>query len=116
MTPDPTRFPDPERFATYIASRSPNFKTHKDLGKAKNAISQKADHRSIRRMRCDAWVYEFDFEAGMWRELTHIPTGTDLALHPWYSQKQSSKPTNIGPSEAAEKAAIASIMGVTPND
>lgn len=114
--PDPTTFPDPERFATYIMHRSPKFKTHKHLGMAKNAIAAKASHGRNRVTKCDSWVYEFDFEAGLWREVAHIPSGTLLDTDPWYSVKQSSKPASLGPSEGSIDAAIASIVGAAQND
>lgn len=123
--PDVNDFPDPHRYATYLPFRAGNkFKTHATLRTCKGAIADKAsasrrirDGKSVylREMKCDAWVYEYDFDLGKWVEITHIPKFSILEDDAWYTTKSKAKGA-LGPSASAVDAAIASIQSALPKE
>lgn len=119
--PDPKTFKDPHKYATYLMHRNPKFKTHANLGTAKNAASGKttrrgrtngAKHKYVREMNCHVWFYEFDFDTG-WTLVHHMPKGTILEDDEWYTTPQSKGV--FAPTQAAVDGAIASIIGTTPS-
>jgi hypothetical protein len=111
---DPSTFPAPHTYATYISWRSEKFKTHSTLGMAKNAISGTARHeRSGRRTQCDVYVYTWNPEDDCWEQKYFIPKHADLDQHELYKVKASSKRPIKGPSDKQVNAAIESIMKAT---
>lgn len=86
--PDPLDFPEPHNFATFILTRTPQFKTHRHLSQAKNALSGKMTYRGGRSYSagCDMWVYEWDAEELRWVETFHIPIGAIRETHPLWEK------------------------------
>jgi hypothetical protein len=109
---DPKTFPEPHRFATHIQHRSTTFRTHGNLGQAKNAISGciRTNYRNGQRLiPCDAYVYEWSPDTG-WVLLHFFPSDSNIDDHEFY-KTTAKKGATLGPSDAAIEAAIKSITG-----
>lgn len=113
--PDPSTFPTPAVWATWISHRDPQFKTHNGAGQCKNSISGKAKHSrhytgdSSRIIPCDAAVYRWDMQEERWIEYAYFPKDSDLN-DSWFYQEAITKE---GPKPVPQKAideAIASIQ------
>lgn len=107
QAPVVSEFPEPNTWATWRLDRTPQFKTHRTAGQAKNALtlvfrSNGASH--------PAWVYEWvsDEYGERWVERWHIAVGDRKDGHPLYAQRISNKPKEV--SAKAVDAAIASIV------
>lgn len=108
MKPDPTTFADPHVWATWIAGRSKPFKTHSSLALCKNAISSFC-HRDV--LPRNAWVYRWDDEACVWRQVFFLPEGSEKGDSELY--KTVATKVVRGPSKKAIEKTIASIMNAT---
>lgn len=101
----PSEFDEPHRYATWVAPRSEQYKTHATLGHAKNAIA--GAHRSNRDVLPRAYVYEWTPDTG-WVELYRMD-GEVKTDHPLWKIKTGNKRSIQPPSQKAIDAAIASI-------
>lgn len=110
---DPSTFPAPHIYATYISWRSTSFKTHATMALVKNAISGTTTRRNYqggRTTQCDVYVYKWDEENERWVQTYMLPKGTDVDQHPLYQKPVSSKRPIKGPSDKQVDAAIQSIL------
>lgn len=111
--PDPLDFPEPDRWATYMTTRSPNFKTHKTLGQCKNALSGKCYYMGPNHYQSgdDMWVYEWDQEEHVWVERFAMKRGERKEGHPLWQTRvpRSGHASKEVPQKVLDKA-IASIM------
>lgn len=119
--PDPWDFPAPNRWATFIPFRSPEFKTHTDLGKAKNAVGGKFIYKSkgVHVASTNMWVYEWvdDDDGKRWVERFEILRGDTKEDHPlWKFRVPKGAKKTAEVSEKQMEKAIASIMEAANND
>ena len=113
--PDPLDFPPPDQWATFVPHREPQFKTHKHLSQAKNAVSGKFVGARINGVYSwqapnDMWVYQWDTEEQRWVERYEIVKGSTKDTHPLWTTKVATKkvPREV-PQKVVDKT-IASIM------
>lgn len=87
--PDPSKFPEHARWATYIQARNPEFKLHSTLALAKNAITYKMNAQrtqTVMTLAHGAYVYEWvddpEMGGGSWVERFHVARGDVKETHP----------------------------------
>lgn len=112
-SPEPKEFPDPQTWGTWIAHRSPQFKTHSTLGQCKNALAGKMKGGSAKELPCDMYVYAWDAEVARWVEWTKLPKGTTKADHELFQTVVKNRRNSAAPSKKAVEAAMASILRTT---
>lgn len=120
--PDPSTFPGQPRWATWIKDRGQQFKLHKSLGMAKNALSGRHLRHGVSRRVPGGrqWETEYPLEGGYvyewvvddngegWVERFVIQPGEFKSDHPLWKFKE--RPRKVRPvSQKAIDAAIASI-------
>ena len=99
-------------WATWIAWRTPKFKTHVSAATCKGAITNKTRKGAI--LTCDCRVYRWDNETSLWVEVAYLPAGSNKADNEWFRQKHAKAVR--GPSAKAVDAAIASILNTDSNN
>jgi len=120
--PDPSKFPDQPRWATWIAERNPQFKLHTTLGQAKNALSGRRGlgryitiegKREYEHQVGEGWVYEYSTPEGgkgCWQERWYVPPGVWKSEHPLWKRLPKVARTSKPIPQKRVDAAIASIM------
>lgn len=73
--PDPPAVP---KYMTYLPSRSPQFKTHSNIGHVKNAIRGGRGH-----WRGDIMLYAYELKDGKYEVMWEIPGNAKLEDLPW---------------------------------
>lgn len=112
--PDPKSFPDPHLYATWMADRSPQFKTHSGPGHVKNAITGKTRNGKI---NGDTYVYRYDEDLAQWAQTFFLADGTPKADCALFKQVIPRAKREVKPvSQKALDATIQSIMNAAPKE
>lgn len=108
--PDPQKFPEPHTWATWLEERHPQFKTHRTLGTAKNAVTGKFSHRTSTLVG-NCYIYRWDEDLGDWVEEYFIPHGATKEASPIHAVTIKRETSQVrGPSQKAVDQALASIQ------
>lgn len=108
--PDPSRFPAPPKWASWVRGRIPQFKTHSSLAYARSSIRGISRYDRPRNASVTPETFIYEWVDGDWTERWHLDKGPIDATHEFWALKENKK--KVRPvSEKAVAAAIASILG-----
>lgn len=110
---DPTTFPDPHTWASYVDYRSEKYRTHSTLGALKTSVGYFFDKGVA---RCDIRVYSWESIDEQWVQIHHFKTGERRDTLPLFKAKASRNKKPIkGPTEKQIEQTLESIARSASN-